>query len=104
MYISDFQSAEFQSLLKNDVKYCFYPEEFGIYWDGGETKEGVYPITKDELKDISSLFIAGVIKSRKEVICAKFIGDYAKFFNKLVNRETCPWGTLGEIAMLLNSN
>ena len=62
-----------------------------------------YYITKDQLKKINYNFIAGVIHSKKPVICAKFLGGYGTFFDDLAGQDKRPWGTLGEIGTLLYS-
>ena len=101
LYIGDFESTEFQSLLAEHQEHFFYPEEFGIYLDDNlNPTKAKYYINKEQLKRINYSFMAGVIQTRKGVICAKFLGSYGNFFNDLASQVQ---GTLGEIGMLLYS-
>ena len=104
LYIGSRKSQEFLKCFQDSPNHCFNPESLGVGLVTDPRTAQIY-VTNESMNSLNSAFIAGVIKSRSDIICKAFLGSYSLLEYQVpasLNNARIVGGTLGEIGMLLN--
>ncbi len=91
----------FNVFRKNYPHFCFYPEKYGLTTQFGTSQKR---LTEQHFHDINAAFVAGVISTKKDVICCAYLGAmrYRELVDAMVDSKKGPCvGTLGEVGLLI---